>query len=54
MIVRYYVTSGVLEVFVVVFEFVCIVMQWNHMGRYFSFVTLYAEQNKKRKELRII
>ena len=42
------------ECVVIGVEIVMIYLQWSNLGRYFSFITLYAEQNKKRKELRII
>jgi hypothetical protein len=55
MLIRYYVVAlgGFAYVFAG-YQVICIVVQWDNVGKYFSFLAHYAEHNKKRKELRII
>lgn len=54
MIVRNSLNAQGLDYFVIPFEIISIYWQWQKIGTYFDFLKLYAEQNKKRKELRII
>ena len=54
MIIRYHLTSDEYEYPILIFSLLSIIIEWRKIGKYFEYITIYAEQNKKRKELRII
>lgn len=54
MLLRAYFELGDFSYVVGSYSIFCVTMQWRKIGKYFQFLTIYAEQSKKRKELRII